>query len=220
MPADETPAAPVDIEPVDPSPSSSSSTEALVIRIVDGDTIEVQIDGASYKVRYIGIDTAEVGDPCSAEATAANRQLVEGETVELEKDVSETDRYGRLLRYVYVGDTMVNAELVHQGFAQVYTYPPDVKYNEEFLDLQREARDAERGCWAVEEETTSRAEEEEEEEDAGDGQFVGSVNSDVYHYPTCSSAKQISPGNKIWFDSVEDAKAHGYRACKKCNPPS
>ncbi|MDD5511133.1 MAG: thermonuclease family protein [Dehalococcoidales bacterium] len=124
-------------------------TEAQVVRIIDGDTIEVNIYGSSYKVRYIGIDTPEVGQPCSAEATAANRALVEGKTVHLEKDVSETDKYGRLLRYVYVGQTMVNAELVRQGYAHVYTYPPDVKYNEQFLDLEREAREEGRGCWGL-----------------------------------------------------------------------
>jgi endonuclease YncB( thermonuclease family) len=129
---------------------SSPKIEARVTKVVDGDTIHVRINGATYKIRYIGIDTAEVGDPCSAEATAANRQLVEGKIVQLEKDVSETDRYGRLLRYVYVGDTMVNAELVRQVYAQVYTYPPDVKYSKRFLDLQRQAREAKRGCWASE----------------------------------------------------------------------
>ena len=85
-------------------------TEAQVVRIIDGDTIEVNIYGSNYKVRYIGIDTPEVGQPCSAEATAANRVLVEDKTVYLEKDVSEIDKYGRLLRYVYVGDTMANAD--------------------------------------------------------------------------------------------------------------
>ena len=65
----------------------------------------------------------------------------------LEKDVSETDKYGRLLRYVWLGGQMVNALLVQDGYAQVSTYPPDVKYQELFLALQREARDAGRGLW-------------------------------------------------------------------------
>jgi micrococcal nuclease len=73
---------------------------------------------------------------------------VEGKIVRLEQDISETDRYGRLLRYVYVGDVFVNAELVRQGLAQVSTYPPDVKYQDVFLQLQREARAAGRGLWS------------------------------------------------------------------------
>ena len=80
------------------------------------------------------------------EATAMNKKLVGGKVVWLEKDVSETDDYGRLLRYVWVGNLMVNAELVRLGCAQVSTYPPDVKYADLFRRLQREAREAGRMC--------------------------------------------------------------------------
>jgi len=95
--------------------------QAQVTRVVDGDTIEVSIGGTLYRVRYIGIDTPETVAPdrpvgCyGPEASAANKALVEGKTVTLEKDVSDVDQYGRLLRYVYVGSTFVNAELVRQG---------------------------------------------------------------------------------------------------------
>lgn len=124
-------------------------TEAQVVKIIDGDTIEVKIYGAFYKIRYIGIDSPEMGEPCFYEATSANRDMVKGKVIRLEKDASETDKYGRLLRYVYVDDIMVNAELVRRGYARAYTYPPDVKYNELFLDLQREAQREERGCWSL-----------------------------------------------------------------------
>jgi micrococcal nuclease len=126
----------------------------VVTEVVDGDTIKVSIGGDVYTVRYIGIDTPETVhptrgvEPYGAEASAANRRLVEGQTVRLERDVSETDRYGRLLRYVWVGDVMVNAELVRLGYAQVSTYPPDVARQEEFSRLEAEAREAGRGLWA------------------------------------------------------------------------
>ncbi|MCB0163783.1 MAG: thermonuclease family protein, partial [Anaerolineae bacterium] len=81
------------------------------------------------------------------EATEANRHLVESQTVTLEKDVSETDRYGRLLRYVYVGPVMVQEELLRQGLAQVSTYPPDVKYVDRFLAVQQVAQAAGAGLW-------------------------------------------------------------------------
>ena len=74
---------------------------------------------------------------------------MENQTVVLVRDVSETDRYGRLLRYVYVGDVFVNAELVRRGYAQVATYPPDVEFADYFVQLQREAREAGRGLWAT-----------------------------------------------------------------------
>lgn len=127
--------------------------QATVVSVVDGDTIHVSISGRAYVVRYIGMDAPETvapGRPAGCmgpEASAANKALVQGKTVFLEKDVSETDRYGRLLRYVYVGDLFVNAELVRQGYAQVSTFPPDVKYQSLFLQLQQEARNAKRGLW-------------------------------------------------------------------------
>jgi micrococcal nuclease len=123
--------------------------QALVTRIIDGDTIDVSIDGQIYRVRYIGMDTPERGMPFFSEATEANRQLVGGQTVILVKDVSETDRYNRLLRYVYLANgVFVNAELVRQGFAQIATYPPDVAHQAEFLALQQQAREAGLGLWA------------------------------------------------------------------------
>lgn len=121
-----------------------------VTRVIDGDTIEVQMNGSVYPVRYIGMDTPELPHECYArEATDKNCELVLHKTVRLEKDVRETDHYGRMLRYVYVGDTFVNAELVRLGYAMVYTVPPDVKYADYFLQLQQEARDARRGLWSA-----------------------------------------------------------------------
>lgn len=182
--------------------------EASVVRVIDGDTIEVDIGGRLYKVRYIGINTPEVGRPGADEATAVNAQLVYGKTVYLEKDVSETDRYGRLLRYVWTDEGMVNAILVANGYAQVATYPPDVKYQHDFLELQRQAEEAGMGLWTVPQPSS-----------VASGAFVGSVNSDVYHYPTCTYAQRIYPENIIWFSSVADAVSSGYRPCKVCRPP-
>ncbi len=125
----------------------------LVTRVIDGDTIEVDIDGTIYKVRYIGIDAPELDDErpefcaLAQEATRYNRQLVEGKTVRLEKDISETDRYGRLLRYVYVDDTFVNAELVRQGLAWVKVYEPDTKYQDILEEAEAEAREHKIGIW-------------------------------------------------------------------------
>lgn len=148
------------VEAPTPTPAPHG-VRAKVVNVVDGDTIDVMINGQEFRVRYIGIDTPETKHPSKPvefmgpEAAEANRRLVEGKTVELEKDVSETDRYGRLLRYVWVGDMMVNAELVRRGYAQVSTYPPDVKYQDLFVELQQEARAANRGLWAQPESTAT-----------------------------------------------------------------
>lgn len=136
-------------------PFLAGAVEATVTRVIDGDTIEVELDGQIYRVRYIGIDTPETVDPqqpvqCfGREAAERNRQLVAGRAVGLEKDVSETDRYGRLLRYVWVDGEMVNAVLVQEGYAMASTYPPDVKYADLFASLQAQAREASRGLWGA-----------------------------------------------------------------------
>jgi endonuclease YncB( thermonuclease family) len=120
-----------------------------VISVIDGDTIEVSIDGESTRLQYIGIDAPERDEPLGAEAAAANEQLVAGQTVSLEKDMSETDVYDRLLRYVYLADgTFVNAELVRLGWAIAKAYPPDIKYQDLLAGLEQEAREAQIGRWA------------------------------------------------------------------------
>ena len=127
--------------------------EGTVVRVVDGDTIHVKLWERVEKVRYIGVNTPEVHHPTKGEepggreAAEVNRRLVEGQAVRLELDVQERDRYGRLLAYVWIGDLMINAELVRLGYAQVMTIPPNVRYQEVFLKLQREAREAGRGLW-------------------------------------------------------------------------
>ncbi len=106
---------------VDSGSSSGGSTvigggeTAQVTDIIDGDTIDVDINGVGYRVRYIGVNTPERDETCYADATNANADLVDGQTVTLVRDSSNTDRYGRLLRYVYVGNVFVNAQLVAGG---------------------------------------------------------------------------------------------------------
>ena len=148
---------------VSPPPADSGfrptgpTETARVVRIVDGDTIIVRLAGRDQRLRYIGMDTPETVKPGSPvewmgpEASKANAALVEGRTVVLEKDVSETDRFGRLLRYVWLVDgdrwTLVDLELIVRGFAQVETDPPDVKYADRFVAAQRTAREAGLGLW-------------------------------------------------------------------------
>jgi micrococcal nuclease len=128
--------------------------EGLVVRVVDGDTIAVRLGERVEKVRYIGVNTPELHHPHHGteagglEAREVNRRLVEGRRVRLELDVQPRDRYGRVLAYVWAGDTMVNAELIRLGFAQVMTVPPNVRHQSLFLKLQRAARAAGRGLWA------------------------------------------------------------------------
>jgi len=117
--------------------------EGTVIRVVDGDTIYVQLGDRVEKIRYIGMNTPETHHPTKGEepggreAAETNRRLVGGKRVRLELDVRTRDRYGRLLAYVWVDDVMVNAELLRLGYAQVMTVPPNVKHQKLLLRSTR-----------------------------------------------------------------------------------
>lgn len=146
-----------------PTPSQAGSenakegkTVATISRVIDGDTVELS---TGEKVRLIGIDTPESVHPDKDKnteygkvASAYSKERLDRKTVYLEKDVSETDRYGRLLRYLYLEDgTFYNEQIVKDGYANVSTYPPDVKYKDVFVEAERYARENNKGLWAYDE---------------------------------------------------------------------
>ena len=147
-----TDAPPPPSETLPPLPTESTVTDlgqALVIRVIDGDTVEIE---GGARVRYIGMDTPEdtsVKECFGEEATRRNTELVEGRLVELERDISDTDRFGRLLRYVWVDGEMVNEVLIAEGLASVSTFPPDVRYVERFLGVEEQARSVGLGLWSA-----------------------------------------------------------------------
>lgn len=127
----------------------------LITKVVDGDTVELE-DGS--KVRLLGIDTPETKDTrkpveCfGKEAANETKRLLEGKRVLLEKDVSQTDKYGRLLRYIFLplpdGRLLfVNDYLIREGFAKALNYPPDVRYNEQLRQAETEAKNGGKGLW-------------------------------------------------------------------------
>ncbi len=140
--------------------SRQSKETVKVIRVIDGDTIE--IEGGKI-VRYIGIDTPETKHPVKGiecfgkEASNFNKNLVEKKYIRMQKDVSETDVYKRLLRYVWLIDSptatqdgiFVNDYLVREGYAYASAFPPDVKYSEEFIRAGQEAREKKKGLWSI-----------------------------------------------------------------------
>lgn len=219
-------------------------SESLVKRVIDGDTIEL-ISGA--KVRYIGIDTPETVDPrrpvaCfGREASEENKRLVLGKTVRLEKDVSEIDRFGRLLRYVYVGEIMVNDYLVRQGFALPVTYPPDVKYQDQFREAEVEARGNSRGLWVgcplnnttnTTNFTNKTIEQNDTQSDIPSVENQNFLNSEcvikgnistsgekIYHITGCGSYYKTvideSTGER-WFCTEGEAQKAGWRKARNC----
>lgn len=144
---------PAAVPPIAPGNApTGATTTARVLSITDGDTIRVEINGDSIPARYIGIDSPETHSPTEPvqwlgpEATTANAALVAGQTVVLERDVSDTDRFDRLLRYVWLEQggqwLLVNRELVRLGFATAKAYPPDTRYQGLLDAAQADARQA------------------------------------------------------------------------------
>jgi micrococcal nuclease len=131
-------------------------SQVLVVEVVDGDTIKVQDEQSKVvkTVRLIGINTPETKDPrkpveyYGKEASAYAKDLLANRKVTLVKDVEDLDKYNRLLRYIYLGDgTFVNEQMVRQGYAQIMTIAPNVKYSELFLAAEKDARENKRGMW-------------------------------------------------------------------------
>ena len=206
------------------TPTSSPVPEIFkVTRVIDGDTIEIE---GGERVRYLGIDTPETVDPrkpvqCfGVEASKKNKELVEGKTVRLEKDITDRDKYGRLLRYIYVDNLFINLELVKQGFATSYTYPPDVKHQAEILAAERQAREANRGLWGacpIASPTISSQETQRDECDIKGN--ISTSGEKIYHLPGCGSytKTQIDENRgERWFCSEEEAQAAGWRKALNC----
>ncbi len=238
-----------------PMPTSSATpsrfVEAQVVGIVDGDTIRVSLGGQEYSVRYIGMDCPEIehpdepAQPWGPEASAANATLVAGRIVRLEKDVSETDTHDRLLRYVYIGDVMVDRELVRLGLARAKAYPPDTTHQPELIAAENEARIAGVGLWASPVPAVATATAAVTASTPAPTAAVAtppttpthvalpvsavaapsdactykaSKKSAPFHHAYCQWADKISADNLQCFATREEAIAAGHRSCKVCNP--
>lgn len=145
---------------------SSNFEKATVVRVIDGDTIHLMMDGKKYKLRMIGVDTPETVHPnkpvqfYGKEASDYSKRQLKNKTVYLQKDVSDTDKYGRLLRYVWlerpssdnpskeeISKYMYNAQLVINGYAYAYSFQPDTRYSDLFASFQHQAQEKSVGLW-------------------------------------------------------------------------
>lgn len=200
------------------TPAVPSTESAVVTKVIDGDTIELD---SGERVRYVGMDTPEdtkgKNECFSHEAAAKNTELVLGKTVTMKKDVSDRDRYGRLLRYVWVGDVFVNAEMIKQGYAAVLTIPPDVTQIAYFKQLQVEARTASAGLWSScgSVHTTSPVNNTSPITGAdcpADKPIKGNASSKIYHLPESSGYTATTP--EACFATELEAETAGYRKSK------
>ncbi|WP_240056653.1 thermonuclease family protein [Bacillus mesophilum] len=217
---------------------------ATISRVVDGDTVELS-DGS--KVRLIGVNTPESTtrtEEYGKEASDYTKSKLEGKEVWLQKDVSEADRYNRLLRIIWmelpsnvmdeneIKTKMFNADLVLNGYAEPSTYPPDVKYSEQFVKFAREARNQGTGLWAYGESGTTKGDLDQKEVAAtktveppktqetttteskpAPACDIKGNQSGIYHVPGSTYYDRTKA--EVWFCSVEEAEAAGYRAPKR-----
>lgn len=198
----------------------------LVVAVVDGDTIEVE---GGERVRYIGIDTPEstVEHECyGEEAKSRNRELVEGKHVRLLADAEDRDKYGRLLRYVYVGDEFINLALANEGFATQLTIPPNVAHADTFREAVAAAEEAGRGLWggcpAGERNDSTRSNQRNYDEAIPqattsecppDKTIKGNAQSMIYHLPGGEFYAKTKP--EACFATTAEAESAGYRQSKR-----
>lgn len=230
------------------APTSTNSFEAArVVRVVDGDTIVIDRGRGQEKVRLVLVNTPETKHPTKGveffgkEASAFTTNALSGKTVYLQKDVSETDRYGRLLRYVWtdrpssnnpsnaeIRSKCFNAALLAGGYAQLSTFPPDLKYVDLFRQIQNVARQANMGLWAGGSVAPEQPGKQNPSNTGGgyknpsdpaylyaNGRIIGNSNSMIYHIPSGKSYKKVSMKNAVFFNSAAEAQAAGYRQAKR-----
>jgi micrococcal nuclease len=144
--------------------SDSSSGIYMVSEVIDGDTFSI---AGGERVRMMGINTPEVDQYFYEEAKEVLSLMIDKAGVFLERDISDTDKYGRFLRYVFAGELFVNLEMVKRGFANVFTVPPDIKYTDELLQAERYARENNFGLWEISEGYIGENIKEDEENKTG-----------------------------------------------------
>lgn len=243
------------VRKVAPNQGNSTFTEAIVTRVIDGDTLHVTVNKKKYKLRMVGVDTPETVHPkkpvefYGKEASNYTKAQLTNKKVYLQKDVTDTDKYGRLLRYVWLSKPsnnptkqevmtkMFNAQLVKNGYANVYTYPPDVKYIPIFRELEQQARKNNVGLWnpqlaanfdssgaqkntvatakATDKNTSTNTQVVENTTTESKVIVKGHRKSKIYHMPGDQSYNKISKKNLVIFNSPQEAEAAGYRRAKR-----
>ncbi|MDO5301370.1 MAG: thermonuclease family protein [Tissierellia bacterium] len=188
-------------------------TPVRVERVVDGDTFVAQGPEGKIRVRMIGVDTPESVKPntpveyYALEASAFTKEQLTGKKVYLETDEEERDHYQRVLAYVWLDkardedEDLYNYLIVAEGYARSRPYPPNTRHQKLLDEAQDLARKERAGMWSA----------TEEEDSAEPVAIKGNRRSHIYHLPEDPSYNSISPKNVIWFHSIEEAEAAGYR---------
>jgi len=219
--------------------SYSNGFKAFCTRVVDGDTIVVRMPtGKLEKVRLLCVNTPESvhrdkkqNIPMGKTASRYTETRLEGKAVDLEFEGRRRGNYGRLLAYVIIDGVNFNIELVKQGLSPYYTkYGLSKKYDRQFREAERYARKNRLNIWGdpqlarkylrLKSKWGQRRPPPREQYSVvpSSGKYVGSKKSNKFHYPSCRWAKKISPGNRVYFNSRQEALDRGYVPCKVCGP--
>lgn len=235
-------------QPINPIKSTNNFEQAKVVRVVDGDTIVVDRGRGEEKIRFVLVNTPETKHPKKGvefygkEASDFTKNALSNKTVYLQKDVSETDKYGRLLRYIWlerptsnepsneeVRTKCFNAILLAGGYANVSTFPPDLQYVDLFRQIEREAREKNLGLWAngqapevkPEPSNNNNNQANQPVKNTGEkaylhanGRIIGNKNSSIYHTPSGRDYKKVTLRNAVFFDTEEQARQAGFRPAK------
>lgn len=195
-----------------------------VTRVIDGDTIQID---SGETIRLIGIDTPESVHPrepvaCfGKEAATFTRNLLQNQFITLESDITDRDRYGRLLRYVYLNGQFINLYLVAEGYATSYPYPPDIKYQSQLETAEADARTHQRGLWNACPSSNGLPSSIAPPPNSS-CRIKGNINSNqekIYHLPDCPYYNRTSINSargEQYFCSTQEAEAAGWRRAQNC----
>lgn len=238
----------VNQQPINPTKTINNFEQAKVVRVVDGDTIVVDRGRGEEKIRFVLVNTPETKHPKKGvefygkEASDFTKNTLSNKTVYLQKDVSETDKYGRLLRYIWierptsnepsneeVRTKCFNAILLAGGYANVSTFPPDLKYVDLFRQIEREAREKNLGLWSngqapevnPQPSNNNNSQANQSVKNTGEkaylhanGRIIGNKNSSIYHVPSGRDYKKVTLRNAVFFNTEEEARQAGFRPAK------
>lgn len=195
-----------------PTPNISYDTY-LVTRIIDGDTFEINYNSQTETVRLLSVDTPETVHPTipvedyGKEASSFTTSELLNKYISLEFDSQERDPYNRFLAYVYIDGKMFNKTLLEKGLAQVTIYPPNTKYADEFIEIEKTAKANKIGMWEnFSDNTVSEI----------NAKYIANSSTKKIHLLSCSYAKNISSYNKVYFDNLEYPLNDGYTKCSTC----
>lgn len=217
--------------------STFENSVHTVVRVIDGDTIDIENE---TRIRLLGIDSPERKTCFYQESKDALKALIEGKDIRIEKDISGSDKYDRLLRYVYVpadnpedDDVFVNEYLIRQGFAMTFAVAPDNRYRDLLARAQEEAQKNNRGLWSdvcqyLEEFKSSPSlREKNSEPPSKECTIKGNISEKAYGRlyftegcPNYSRIKIDERKGESWFCSAEEAEAAGFTRSASCDNAS